>query len=181
MFGDQSSRLLRERWKNASLLAEELYAMLNDNIPLTQRAPLTIQLPEGDTRAPLTIKNWGDGPMVKFLGKNDEDKGSIDNNGDLVDPPVHGKKAQPKAGSAGSVSIDFEFFAGQVIGGSGSSYTVQLYPDGTTPIMESGVPKIFTVKQLQIDSSATIPVGTWTIVFLRKGQYYMQVPVWLGT
>jgi hypothetical protein len=63
-FGDQATRLLRETWDGvikadpvtgdirpvgATLLAQELFSMLDDNVPQTQNAPSTINTPPGAT------------------------------------------------------------------------------------------------------------------------------------
>lgn len=65
---------------------------------------------------------------------------------------------------------------GKVLSGTGSTYQVQLYPNGPSAAAGATV----SVKQLQIDSGATIPVNTWAIVTLAGAQYCMQVPVWLA-
>ncbi len=74
-FGEQAVRLLRESWDGiikadssgnikphgAQLLADELFAMLDDNVPQTQNAPVTLnQQPNPDGTpgpVPLTINN----------------------------------------------------------------------------------------------------------------------------
>lgn len=80
---------------------------------------------------------------------------------------------------------------GQITGGGGNTYTADFYPDGF-----SG-PKIAVtnVRQLQIDGSDQIPVGTWCLIARTvRGatvrtdkessgpptvEYFIQVPVWM--
>lgn len=64
-------------------------------------------------------------------------------------------------------------YTGKVLSGTGSTYQVQLDPEGSPP------GAIVSVTQFQIDSSQTIPANTYCIVILVDGNYYMQVPVWL--
>lgn len=81
MFGDQAVRLLREKWggviepdangnlveRGATRLAEELYAMFDDDIPLTQNAPL--RLNKTNPNAPgLDIHNTVGGPSLTIDG-----------------------------------------------------------------------------------------------------------------
>ncbi len=47
MFGEQAVRLLRKNWPDANQLAQELYAMFQNDIPLTMTAPLTLRPPRG--------------------------------------------------------------------------------------------------------------------------------------
>jgi hypothetical protein len=73
-------------------------------------------------------------------------------------------------------------YPGIVTGGSGSTYTVNIYKKGLT-----GAPESVTVTQLQIHTGENIPAGTWALI--AKGtktvggvssvEYTMQVPVWL--
>lgn len=180
MFGEESMRLLRKRWTDATELAEELYAMLQDSVPLTTKAPFTIALPPGSTAPALTLNNWGSGPSIQFLGKDNTDQGQLTADGRLLD-----SQGKERSGSGTTNNLlggaASETFAGVVVGGSGSTYTMHLYADdGTTTLNEGGGPKAFTVRQLQIDPAATIPINTWALVVKRGGKYFMQAPVWLS-
>lgn len=89
MFGRQAIRLLREAWggvlapdaqgalreKGAKQLAEELYAMFDDDIPLTHDGPITIN--KGSNAAPLTINNTVGGPSMVV-------QGGVDASGDFT-------------------------------------------------------------------------------------------------
>lgn len=82
-------------------------------------------------------------------------------------------------------------YAGKVVSGSGSLYTVNVFKKGVDQPPES-VPK---VRQLQIDPADTVPANTWCIVgegtkaavpatefepgSPAEKEYFMQVPVWL--
>ncbi len=77
--------------------------------------------------------------------------------------------------SLGGTSV----YPGMVAGGSGGTYTVNIYKQGLT-----GPATGVQVKQLQIAGGENIPTGTWALV--SKGvnsagavEYTMQVPVWL--
>ena len=66
-------------------------------------------------------------------------------------------------------------YPGQVVSGTGATYSVQVYPEGL-----SNPSVVVSVAQLQIDAAETIPAGTWTMVTsLSDGTFVMQVPVWL--
>ncbi len=72
-------------------------------------------------------------------------------------------------------------FPGVVTGGSGSTYTMNIYKSGT-----NGTPESVSVKQLQI-SGDNVPAGTWALVSkgfkvvsgVTQVEYTMQIPVWL--
>ncbi len=67
-------------------------------------------------------------------------------------------------------------FAGKITGGSGTSYSVDVYLGGT-----GSTPTSATVTQLDIDSSETIPANTWALIVRQgNGSYVMQVPVILN-
>ncbi len=64
---------------------------------------------------------------------------------------------------------------GTVVGGSGDTYQMTIYPKGL-----GGETQQVTVKQLQIDPTETIPVGSWEMVSKVGSNYYVQFPVWLS-
>ena len=81
-FGSQAIRLLRESWDGvlrakpdgqivphgANDLAQELFAMFDDDIPQTQNGPVTINQTGGDI--PLTINNSNGGGGIDMNGGN---------------------------------------------------------------------------------------------------------------
>jgi len=67
MFGAQVMRLLREKWKSPMALAQELYAILQDDIPLTHSGPMTLAQKTEDSASPLTIRSFGDTPAIQFV------------------------------------------------------------------------------------------------------------------
>lgn len=67
MLGPQVMRLLREKWKSPWSLAQELYAILNDDIPLTHSGPMTLDQKQDSTEAPMTIRTFGDSPAISFV------------------------------------------------------------------------------------------------------------------
>jgi hypothetical protein len=198
MFGSQALRLLRESWPNPQLLAEELYAMFQDSVPLESSAPLT--LTQTGSVPALTIQSSGPpgADVIQFQNGNGVVVGGITigdgqlngNQGITIGPTTVGgininnpsnidfspgqgvttvgQKQAAQSASGGSGNA----FTGTVQSGSGNSYSVAL-SNGTT----------VTVTQLQIDPTDTIPAGTAVVVVGRQsgGQtiYEMQAPVWL--
>lgn len=65
-------------------------------------------------------------------------------------------------------------YPAQVLDGSGSVYTAEIYPNGAA----GGALRV-SVTQLQIADGQQIPAGTWTLVTkTTDGRYWMQVPIW---
>lgn len=163
MFGAEAIRLLREDWPNATMLAQELYAIFQDSVPASTNAPLTANSSNPD-QAPLVVNQFGNGGLSISFNKGQG--GGIQINDGV--PQLVDKNGNPVGGSGGGVP-------GKVLSGSGSGpYQVQIYPAGL-----SGTTKTVSVTQLQIDSSDSVPANTWTIVNQVGSNYYMQVPVWL--
>lgn len=80
-----------------------------------------------------------------------------------------------KPGGAGNVTL------GKVTNGSGNTYTVELYGNGSAQPATGTV----TATVPQIYGSATIPVGTWVSAVYKFGSgdsttYEFQPPVWLS-
>lgn len=206
LFREQASRLLREKWANPSLLAEELYAMFTSDEPVTIDSPLTVTAPEGSQSPPLTLRNFGDDPaMMQFQHQQLPpfffpdlpplpDPGSGGGVGDFiftnyygdgsgetfVNPPP-GRDPSPGTGTVIGVSSGGGGggFPGVVVsGGPGASYQVNVYLDGLAK-----PPTLKAVTQLSIDSAETIPAGTWAVIGSQTvgsgTNYFMQVPVWL--
>jgi hypothetical protein len=65
---------------------------------------------------------------------------------------------------------------GQISSGSGNTYNVNLFENGST----SASTRTVSVKQLQISGSETIPSGTWVVVYQVGSEFFMQTPVWLS-
>lgn len=64
---------------------------------------------------------------------------------------------------------------GQISSGTGSTYNVNLFENGST----NASTRTVSVKQLQISGSETIPAGTWVVVYQVGTEFFMQTPVWL--
>lgn len=138
----------------------------NPDLPTNNTVPLTIVLPAGSTNT-TTIQNIQNG--VTSDGGGGGGSGTIN----ILFPP---------APSDDSTLAPFPFI-GQVISGTGSTYSLTIYPYGT-----SGTGYTRSATQLQIDASETINAGTWVIGAAfpyRSGQntlarYYIQCPIWLS-
>lgn len=162
MFHNQRKRLLRKENWTADDLAQELWAMFGPNVPLEHRGPITIYQ-DGDQPA-ITFRDYGDGDTVfEIRGRDDDISSDITVSGD----PGGGSASFGGGGGGG--------MPGQVVSSVSSTvYNVRVYPNGL-----SAASSVVQVTQLQIASGQTIPTGTWAIIALAGGSYYMQVPVWL--
>ncbi len=69
-FADQAVRLLREKWANPVMLAEEVFAILQQKIPQNSNGPININLLYGSDQTAVTIRQNGDGDFMKFIDKN---------------------------------------------------------------------------------------------------------------
>lgn len=166
MFSTQALRLLRERWRDPTDLAEELYAILSSvNLPLSHGGPITIDAGAGGQPA-ITLRGFDDnGVAIRIERSNgvflDIGPSYLDlGGGEVRNGTTPGGQQQQDPG--GNV------FTGEVISGSGANYTVQLRSGEQVP-----------ATQLQIASGEVIPAGTAVILVREDGAYYMQAPVWL--
>ncbi len=186
----------------ATNLAEELFAMLDDKIPQTQVGPVALNPDPGVT--PLTITNPIPGPTgstpdaikinngpITFAGPGSgitiPDGGTFNftGGGFNIDGSIHLtngdylKDGIPVSGGGAGTTA----FLGKVVSGTGDTYVVDLYGNG------SGRVKTATVEVTipQIADDETIPAGTWinpvfrfTVVGIETTTTYeCQVPIWL--
>lgn len=203
-FGDQATRLLRETWDGvikadpttgdirpigASLLADELFAMFDDNIPQTQNAPTTMN-------APLTINSPEganglnmNGGSINF-GLNAQSGGAGGGIGGIM---VGGVSIGPDGITLTNVPINLNgsfylwngvpiglpqtagttTFLAQVVSGSGGTYLVNIYGNGSKQLptnpapgttvdvkdTKQRVPVMATIPQFNPDDF--LPEGTW--------------------
>lgn len=189
LFRDQASRLLRERWPDANLLAEELYAMFTSDVPVSIDSPVIITSTNG--APPLTLRNFGTGdgaiqiikqgppqvvlpeiPPLDFSGVGEENVTNVYDDGETEtfggEEGARGTGTNPNSGGGGGG------FPGKVLSGSGSSYQVAVYESGL-----SSEPTTRTVTQLSIAEGEVVPADTWALVGQSGEAYFMQVPVWL--
>jgi hypothetical protein len=184
LFAKQSIRLLRERWNDATELAEEIYAILNNDEPLQIDGPVTIN---NNTSGPgITINNGGPGNTGGIQINRQPDPGinfpdlppvppttapvvTIIYNGGNVTSGPDPNGQQPVGGGGGGGC-----FPGKILSGSGDTYSVAVYESGL-----AGEPKTRVVKQLQIDPAETIQENTWVMVGKVGNSFFMMVPVWL--
>lgn len=187
MFQEEAIRLLREKWENPTMLAEELYAMFQAQSPAgaTINAPVKIVNPGGQEPT-LTVQSAGQLPQIQIQGPTGGGNITFDNGQMQYTPFVpedlppstsftQDPVPQPLPATSSSGSTDPVVFVGQVSsGGPGNTYQVTIYPDGPT---KTGT--LVTCTQLSIANTETIPQFTWTIVVKVGSDYLMQVPVWL--
>lgn len=103
MFGQQAIRLIREKWRDINVFAEELYAVFQDKIPVESKAPITIR--SNTTDAPLRLNQFGDGPMISFVGKHGSVVAFLDQNGYLRDADGR-KKCHCRQAAPGPAKLD---------------------------------------------------------------------------
>lgn len=198
MFGKQATRLLRERWKNATLLAEELFALFQDDIPLSHDAPVTINnhtagpaltLRNGTPLPGVTVGTGADGaPLIKLGDFNGGDLLFQNQDGGLTwqGPSFFFQPTDPATGLPSGAPVDLGSgggggggggggLVGRVVSGAGASYTVDLYANGLSAAATSRV----TVTVPAIDPAEVIPAGTVLVpVVPAGGNYYHQPAVW---
>jgi hypothetical protein len=169
MFDDQAMRLLREKWPNADLLAEELFAILTAERPTLTNGPIVINNESDQT--PLIIRNLGDAPFAIEIITSDPTKedgfknAKIDNDGN----PVVDEEDEEEAEGGGSVP-------GQVVSGSGTSYSVQIYENGSG----SASTQTVTVRVPNLADGEDLSEGDWLLVsLLANGTYEALATVWM--
>lgn len=191
----EAIRLMREAWPDATMLAQELFALLTSNLPAD--APIPVAKQPGNGQQPVfTVGGFSNGDtLFEITGAQGQPFGSIlIQDGALVfAPPFSGEppqaqdsgtqplnprgpgqlpgttRPQPQAAATG-------VFPGVVVSGSGDTYQCNVYLQG-----RRGEPTLLAVKQLQIAPGEVIPAGSWApICKAPDGEYFMQMPVWLG-
>jgi hypothetical protein len=198
---DQAVRLLKAKWRNATQLAEELYAIFTGEQAVASNAPVAIDNPT--PAAPwLTFRNYTPGQsLMQVTGKNGQPIGTFSvKDGDFVftgapgpaftggnlsfgpdNPTQESPVSSTVPRAQGSErppqpqpGAGAQAMPGQVLSGSGNTYQVRVYPDGL-----GAAGQVVTVRQLQIAAGQSIPGQPWTIVSkTTDGKYYMQIPVW---
>jgi hypothetical protein len=161
IFRDQVSRLQRTRWgSNTQGLADELTAMFLTDDPITIDSGLNVASNNGappfNVTTNITENNTTVPPITVTIGGLTVP--------DIPLPPGTEPLATPSSGGAGNA------FAGQVLGGSGTTYACKLYPG---PIFKS-------VLLLNMSVDGTLPPGTWVMVVQIGATFVGFPPVFLG-
>ncbi len=181
---EQSLRLRRKRGWTADELSDEIFAIFNAEVPFDIDGPVTITnngndpgltiRQNGPYDGSIKITRYPDGPinlpgLPPFLppGLGDLTIQVIyaDGRNEVTQGPPDGTQI---------VIVQQGAFPGKVLSGSGGTYEVAVYESGP-----SSDPVTRTVTQLQIQEDETIPADTWVMVGKVRGDYFMQVPVWL--
>jgi hypothetical protein len=196
IFKNQIPRLRRQKWANVQMFADEMIALLSSDAPIEIDSPIVIN---NDTnQSPITINNHSNSDDDITINRYPEPPIDLpeippfdfpDGVGDVIiihinddgieveDAPADDPSnptPRPSSTPSGGGGLP-----GVVVSGTGDSYEVDVYEDGLDlPATRR------TVRQLQIDSSETIPEGTWAVVnkmTLPSGEdfYFMQVAVFL--
>lgn len=160
-FSEETYRLLRPDWETLGLgaFSQEAWAVLQMLQQYQSNGTQTFvqgQQPPITINQPLTIPP---GPAIVLnRGPNQQL---------TIGPDGIQQNGQPIQAAGG--------IPGTIVSGTGDTYLVSIPNSGVV-----GGTKNVTVKQLQIDPDATIPVGTSVVVFIGTGgTYFMAVPVWL--
>ena len=166
MFAEtQQPVFLQEDWTGplgAQRLAQLLHTLSSGKVPLTLKAPLTIEVPEGVV--PINIRNWTNGNTVMTFT---DPFGATENTVTVGTGGVN-TTAGGGGGTTGTTSGGGGL-AGTVVSGSGSSYQVTV----------EGIVGAVSVEQ-RPSSTDSIPTGTKVVVFTRaNGTRFMNVPVYL--
>ena len=194
-------RLLRTSWPNPTMLAQELYVVLNQLFGSLSNAttPQTATQQPGVTEPALTINGNGTepsfvvnpspgGPSITFSAGG-IDLGGLPLFNVGVPPPYLGSTALDGAplGPFPAVPPQMAGLPPLTPGGqgqqpsgsggipgkvvSGTGATYQFQP------LDGTAP--FTVVQGQIDPSATLPAGTFAVATLSGNTFYINAAVWL--
>jgi len=121
--------------------------------------------------APLQLSDFGPDATVPFARFN---RGNGDVFNISINPSTGELTSDAENQPPPKKSVSSSSMPGQVVSGGGSSYLCTVYPNGS-----AGAAITVNVEQLQIDSSETIPAGTWAIVTKNGNSYSMQVPVFV--
>lgn len=172
IFGDQTIRLLREKWRSPVQLAEELFAMFTSTGPVTIPAGSKVAKP-ADGQPYLTLIGYTPGESAFDYIKPNGDPGGPVPISALPDPLAEVVVPTDDDSTPSATSS----FPGVVVsGGPGDTYDVEIFENGVTQASTRTV----SVKQLQIHADATIPAGSSAVVHLGPdGAFFMQVPVWI--
>lgn len=102
-FWTQRQRLLRENW-TAPSLAEEIFAMMAPDVPMTTNAPVSINLNSKDAVAPVTLGNFSDGSMMFQFKRPDGSNGGnlAFNAGQFIFTDPNGKRSTVGGGGGGT-------------------------------------------------------------------------------
>lgn len=190
LFSEEAIRLKREEWggSHTKMLAEEIFAILQkkmkavlgktkissdkDGPALTVKQSGTETNEEGEEeeRKP-EIRLEGDSPQNsgtikvedgRLLFEADETPEDAVGNSNLTDG-----SSEPSSGGGSSII--------RITAGSGSSYTIDVYGDGSS---SAATATGQTLVVAGIDEDETIPAGTWWMASEISGTYYTVFPVW---
>ena len=189
MFGTQAMRLRRTEWKTAKLLAEELYAMFQADIPLEHEGGLTLKGGEARPALTLTRGDFGDGPVLTWQSTNGGEGGVRLQGQDVI---VRGKQVVVEWDDADGTTRQQRFpitsgqdeqtppastYPAQVIRPEGTQYLMRLYRNGT-----SGVSAEVLATALGLAEDAELDEDTWAMVSAvqvgERTAYYFTPLVW---
>lgn len=207
LFGPETERLIRTKWKGVQSFAEEVWSLLQGDLPITQNAPVTItQTNPNDPRSPLTIDLPADasGPGITITRGSDTvtlgnfsptDGGSGGGGGDInlggIDlASLDWPGQDPTTSDAATPDpSDNPFTLYGVVQDQigGNQYNVAVW--AVSPNFGPSIGTI-PVRQALIASDDSIPAGTPTLVLCFPGttllgkrgivDAIMQVPVFVG-
>lgn len=190
MFKTEAIRLLRNTWKSATMLAQELYAILcNDDLPLEHAGPITLKKGGEWPAFEITGRDSGD-TLFRFDFGNDVWDFGLDANGNLVPISKNGEDVTPtlvgfdlsgSGGSAGKGNIEvFPATVTEMI--SPTTYRVKPNEGAIASFDEyevTIVPTLAEDEELEVGTEGLVQ-AVLTAEGTSLQAAYMQVPTWLA-
>ena len=189
LYKEAARRILRTKWRSVQAFAQEVYAILSEDVQLRTDQPIVITQKPGQPA--ITIIQTPDAtvPPVVFTRQNPGDgtwevatpDGTTGTVPPQATPPFTGFPIDlptfPDGSGGGGGGGGGRVMLGQVTSGSGSSYVVTVYPNGTAAAGESVAA---TVPQIAADER--VPAGAFVYVIRNPdGTHEFQPPVYQNT
>lgn len=197
--GQQISRLLRETWPTATMLAEELYAMLTA-LFLTAEA-------EGGSGFPVDIPVGDDSPAINYLGSpedavfltmgipDSEEESDLEDRED-EEEAVELTRDGEEFNTADDATDDDRDLGerrrgypligmAEIVSGEGSIYAVRIwvnnpnaYDDDTEAEEDGAILEVAARVMNTLEDDEVIEPGTFCLAVRVNGKYYLDIPVW---
>lgn len=185
LYKEAARRILRTKWRSVQAFAQEVYAILSEDVQLRTEQPIVITQKPGQPA--ITIIQTPDAtvPPVVFTRQNPGDgtwevatpDGTTGTVPPQATPPFTGYPIDLPTfpdGSGGGPGGGGRVMLGVVTSGSEATYNVTVYPNGTSAGGESVVATV-----PQIAEGEAVPSGTWvTVVRNPDGTHEFQPVVW---
>lgn len=181
---DGLARLLRTRWYDPQVLAEEIFLLLANGVRGPNLGPITIDLNDGSPPRTIRADNLRDPsgafrlPDLEFPELNLANYGlpDRDNLGHLLNPmelnfienifvsdtsPDGTNQPRETTRQRTEVIRHRTVVPGKIVSGSGRTYTMTLYPNGE----DADGFNVAGVTHMDVDPAEVFPVGMWFLVW----------------